>query len=69
MTLPLGAAWNGNERTEDGLQGRNRVFDPLTDVRGLDREKRKPGFLLAQRRWWVENPPNWNGRRACTITT
>ena len=27
-------------RGEDGFQSRNRVFDPLTDVRGLDRERR-----------------------------
>jgi len=40
---------NKSEGKEDGFQGRKRVFDPLTDVRGLDREMIKPGFLVPQK--------------------
>jgi len=32
--------WCKSEEKEDGFQGGNRVFDPLTNVRGLDREKK-----------------------------
>jgi len=33
--------WWKSERKEDGFQGRNRVFDPLTDVRGLEKRNKK----------------------------
>jgi len=33
--------WCKSEKKEDGFQGRNRVFDPLTDVRGWEKKNKK----------------------------